>query len=60
MSAADPTEATLPADCIPWLDVARQVIGGEFDEADKSTIKSLTIGLRSIEHPLCRQAENNH
>jgi hypothetical protein len=36
--------------------VARQVIAGEFDGADTPTIESLTIGLRGIQHPLCRNA----
>lgn len=48
--------ARLPADCAPWLHVARQVMAGEFDGADRSTAESITIGLRSIGHPLCRQA----
>jgi hypothetical protein len=46
----------LAADCIPWLHIARQVLDGEFTGADRSTIKSLTIGLRAVAHPLCRRA----
>ena len=46
----------LSADCVPWLHVARQVLAGEFDGADNSTVLSLTIGLRGIRHPLCQQA----
>ena len=46
----------LPADCAPWLYIARQVLQGEFDAADRSTVESLTIGLRGIRHPLCQQA----
>ena len=46
----------LPADCAPWLHIARQVMAGEFDGADRSTAESLTIGLRGITHPLCRAA----
>jgi hypothetical protein len=46
----------LPDDCAPWLHVAKQVLAGEFDGADKSTVESLTIGLRLIQHPLCRKA----
>ena len=46
----------LPADCAPWLHVARQILAGEFDGADRSTAESLTIGLRNIGHPLCRHA----
>ncbi len=45
-----------PADCKPWLHVARQVIEGEFDGCDRSTRESLIIGLRRIEHPRCREA----
>jgi hypothetical protein len=46
----------LTADCAPWLHVAKQILEGEFDGADRSTVTSLTIGLRSIHHPLCQQA----
>src|ERR1051326_867933 len=28
----------MPADCVPWLHVARQILAGEFDGADKSTV----------------------
>jgi hypothetical protein len=45
--------ANLPSDCAPWLHVAKQVLAGEFDDADKSTIESISIGLRSIQHPIC-------
>lgn len=46
----------LPDDCAPWLHVAKQVLAGEFDGADKSTVESLTIGLRAVNHALCRKA----
>jgi len=46
----------LPPDCAPWLHVARQVLAGEFDGCDRSTAQSLTIGLRGINHPRCREA----
>ena len=46
----------LPPDCAPWLHIARQILAGEFDGADRSTRASLTICLRSIAHPLCRRA----
>lgn len=46
----------LPEDQAPWLHVARQVLAGEFNGADWSTRESLTIGLRSIRHSVCRQA----
>jgi hypothetical protein len=48
--------ASLPADCAPWLHVARQVLAGEFDGADRSTAESLAIGLRRIRHPLTSRA----
>jgi len=49
--------AGLRRDEIPWLHVARQILAGEFDGLlDSSTRESLTIGLRSIPHPLCRRA----
>ncbi len=46
----------LMPDCAPWLHVAKQVLSGEFDGTDGSTVRSLIIGLRSICHPLCRSA----
>lgn len=46
----------LTPDQVPWLHVARQIMAGEFGGADGSTVESLTIGLRSIAHPLCKQA----
>ena len=49
-------EVQLSPDCIPWLHVARQILAGEFDGADNSTVESLTIGVRGIRHPLCQQA----
>ena len=48
--------AGLAPDCAPWLHVARQILAGEFDGCDNSTRESLTIGLRHIHHPLCKQA----
>ena len=45
----------LPPDCVPWLNVARQVLDGEFVGCGNSTRESLTIGLRGIRHPLCQQ-----
>lgn len=46
----------LPLDCAPWLHVARQVVTGEFDNADDSMRESVIIGLGRIPHPLCREA----
>jgi hypothetical protein len=48
--------AKLPPDCWPWIDVAKQVLAGDFNNADSSTVESLTIGLRGIDHELCRKA----
>ena len=48
--------AHLTPDCAPWLHVARQILAGEFEGADGSTIQSLTIGLRGIKHPGCQHA----
>lgn len=48
--------AGLTPDCAPWLHVAKQVLAGEWDGADRTTFESLEIGLRSIQHPLCRRA----
>jgi len=46
----------LRADCIPWLHIARQILAGEFEGGDNSTVQSLTTGLRSVPHPSCREA----
>ena len=46
----------LPEDCAAWLHVARQVLAGEFDGADRSTVQGVAIGLRCIAHPLARRA----
>ena len=48
--------AGLREDEIPWLHVARQILAGEFEGADRSTRESLMIGLRSIWHPDCHRA----
>lgn len=48
--------AGLAPDCVPWLNVAKQVLAGEFDGCDDSTRESLAIGLRSIPHPACQRA----
>lgn len=38
----------LPSDQRPWLHICRQVLSGEFDQADSSTAASITIGLQSL------------
>jgi hypothetical protein len=50
--------SNLTQDCLPWLHIARQVLDGEFDDAGYSTVESLAIGLRGIEHPTCKLALN--
>ena len=50
------TDSGLSPDCVPWLHVARQVLCGEFKDADSSTVESVCIGLRGISHPLCQAA----
>jgi len=56
MSWLEARTCHLPPDCAPWLHIARQILAGEFDGADNSTVESLTIGVRGIRHPLCEQA----
>lgn len=46
----------IAADQLPWIPIAKRVLRGEFINADWSTVESLKIGLRSIQHPLCIQA----
>ena len=48
--------AGLPDDCIPWLHIARQIMDGEWQGIDDSTLQSLRIGLRSVPHPLAKSA----
>lgn len=52
----NPQAPRLPPDEAAWLPVAQLVIAGEFARADASTRESLRMGLRSIQHPLCRRA----
>lgn len=56
LSLLESQAAGLTPDCAPWLHVAKQVLAGEFVRCDSSTRESLTIGLRSIPHPLCVRA----
>lgn len=53
--ASEPSEY-LPPDQAPWLHIAKQILSGEFDDADGSTRDSLSTGLRSILHPVCASA----
>jgi hypothetical protein len=46
----------LAPDQRPWLHVARQVLEGQFEGCDGSTREALSIGLRSINHAVCREA----
>ncbi len=46
----------LTKDQLPWVHVAHQILSGEFEGMDESTEKSLVVGLRSVNHQLCRQA----
>jgi hypothetical protein len=48
--------AGIAPDCAAWLHIARQILAGEFDGCDNSTRESLTIGLRSISHPLANRS----
>ena len=56
LSLLEGQAAGFAPDCAPWLHVARQVLAGEFDGADSSTVASLKIGLRSIQRQTCQQA----
>ncbi len=51
---------TLNVDEIPWVEVARKILAGNFDAGmDAAMRESLEIGLRSVQHPLCRDAEKH-
>lgn len=56
MSLLEAKAADLTWDQQPWLYVARQILHGEFEGADRSTTRSLLIGLGSIAHPICQKA----
>ncbi len=56
LSLLEAKDDGLAPDCAPWLHVARQVLAGEFDGCDSSVRESIFIGLRSIDHVLCRHA----
>lgn len=56
MALLEAKATNLPPDYAPLLHVARQILAGEFDGADNSTVESLAIDLRSIGHPLCQEA----
>lgn len=50
-------EAYLSPDEKPWLQVAEDVVAGQYTlKKGSSLVASLEIGLRSIQHPICRQA----
>ena len=40
----------------PWLIIAMRVIRGEFRGCCRSARESMTIGLRNINHSVCRRA----
>ena len=48
--------AGLRLDCGPWLHTAKQIVLGEVDGGDRSTLKSLWFGVRGINHPACQAA----
>lgn len=39
-----------------WLVIAKRVLAGEFMTADRSTVQSIIIGLRSNPHPDAKKA----
>jgi hypothetical protein len=39
-----------------WLAIAKRVLSGEFRSADRSTLQSIVIGLRSNPHPNAKKA----
>jgi hypothetical protein len=40
----------------PWVSIASDVLAGRFDQADRSSLKSIRIGLRSIDDETCKAA----
>lgn len=55
-SALEAKLAALPLDCRPWLHIAKQVLAGEFHGGSRSLQESILIGVRSINHPICKKA----
>lgn len=47
---------TAPRTLNQWIDVAKRVLAGKFNNADESTIKSLEIGLRGWDEVNCKMA----
>ncbi len=47
----------LPPDCLPWIQVAKQVLAGEFDAGTRSELDSILFGVRGAPHPKCRAAQ---
>jgi hypothetical protein len=41
---------------LAWLEVAQRVLAGGYADSDKSTLKSIAIGLQSLQHPDCQKA----
>ena len=39
-----------------WRDIANRVLAGEFKDADKSTVESITIRLRGLRDETCQLA----
>ena len=46
----------LAKDDLPWVTVASDVLNGKYDNADRSTLKSIQIGLRTIDDETCEAA----
>ena len=46
----------LQSDEVPWVSVAENVLAGKYLTADRSTLRSIGIGVRGIEHDTCKEA----
>ena len=46
----------LRQDAGQWLHVAKQILAGEFDGAEDSTLETIAAGLRHVAHPQCQRA----
>ena len=56
MTPFDPEACALTEDQKPWLQVARRVMAGEFDRADRSTRESVIFGLEGLRHHSAAEA----
>jgi len=43
-------------DQLPWIAIAKAVLNGDYDEAERSVRQAVAMGLRTIADPDCQSA----